>query len=131
MDWLRLLRRGRRYRESADDVNFHLDAETEDNIARGMTPHDARAAALRKFGNPGNVREEIYRVNSIVLVEAIWSDARHTLRTIRRSPGPASVAILTIAIAIGVTTAIFSIVNAILMQAPPIRIRIGWSCSGI
>jgi predicted permease len=121
MNWRRFLNRAKRYSQSADDIGCHLDIETEDNIRRGMTPNDARAAARRKFGNLQIVREEIYLMNRVGFVEALWSDARHTLRTIRRSPGPACVAVLTIALAIGVTTAIFSIVNAILLQSPPYK----------
>jgi hypothetical protein len=65
MSWHRFLRRSQREAESVLDIQLYLDAETEDNIARGMPPEEARAAARRKLGNPTLIREDIYRMNSI------------------------------------------------------------------
>src|SRR5260370_33377893 len=112
----RFLRRGQRDAESARDIQFSLDTETEDNIARGMPPEEARAAALRKFGAPTLVREEIYRMNSIAYLENTWQDLLFALRTMRRNPAFAITAALTLALGIGGNTAMFTVIRAVLLK---------------
>jgi len=72
--------------ERAREIESYLQIETEENLARGMSQCDARDAARRKFGNVTLVREEIYRLNSLGILERLWDDLRYAARLLRRGP---------------------------------------------
>ena len=85
MSWRRFLKRRWWDDERAREIAEYLETETADNMARGMPPAEAAAAARRKFGNPGLVREEIYRMNTIGWLESTWQDLRYAARSLRRA----------------------------------------------
>jgi hypothetical protein len=109
--------RGRRSLDGLDDdVRDHIDRETQENIANGMAPDEARHAALRAFGNVTRALEDTRAVWIPVWLDQLLQDARYGLRMMRRNPAFSAVVILTLAVGIGLNTAVFSVVNAVLMR---------------
>ena len=107
--------------EARREFDAHLDLLVDRYVRRGMTRDDARAAARRRFGNTLLVREEIYQMNSIGWLEELASDARYGLRLLTKNRAFTIVASLTLALGIGATSAIFSVLNAVILAPLPFR----------
>lgn len=98
------------------EIRDHIDAETRDNIARGMGEEAARTAALRRFGNVARVKEDVRAVWVWGWLERLRHDARDAVRYVRRSPAFSLAIVGTLALGIGLSTAIYSVVNAVLLR---------------
>src|ERR1700704_4142610 len=119
MNWRRFFRRDETDAEQHEELDFYLDVTTKEYIERGMEPAAARAAARRKLGNATLIREEVYRMNTLTFMESVLRDVRHAVRMIRTKPGFSLAALLSLALGIGSNTAIFSVLNAVLIRPLP------------
>src|SRR5215469_15802072 len=106
--------------ELEEDIRDYLERETQDNIDRGMSPDEARQAALRKFGNVARVREETWEVWSMVWLEQLLQDARFGMRMLWRSLGNTVASVLAVALGIGINVGIFSVLNGFAFRLLPI-----------
>ncbi len=114
-----LFRKDRVEQELDDELRFHVEKQIEENVAAGMTPEQARTAALRSFGGVEQVKEECRDAWGVRFIETLVQDLRFGLRQLRRNPGFTAVAILTLALGIGGTTAIFSLLYGAVLNPFP------------
>ncbi len=112
---------GKRRSEVDEEIQFHLERETEANMDRGMAPEEARRKAAIAFGGRESAREQCREERPSWRLESVWRDVRYGIRGLGRNPGFATVAVLTLALAIGLNTTIFSLLDQALMSALPVK----------
>ena len=103
------------------ELRYHLDRQIEENLAAGMSPEEARAAALRAFGNPALLRDQTRATWSWSTLESSLRDIRYGIRTLRRTPGFSLIAVAIMALCIGAATSLFTIVRSVLLRPLPFR----------
>lgn len=108
--------RARKDEDLAQEIESHLAHESDAQTARGATPEEARRNARLRFGNPRTVRERVWRYRSLPWIDDAARDLRFALRSLARTPGFTVITLFVIAVGIGVNTAVFSVIDAVLLK---------------
>jgi predicted permease len=117
MGWLQqLFSRRRRYDELSESIREHLDEKIADLMDRGMSQEDAERSARREFGNMTLIEQRSREVWQWPKLESLWADTKYVLRRLRRAPLFTAIALITLAVAVGANTVIFSVVNGVLLK---------------
>jgi putative ABC transport system permease protein len=115
-----LFRRNRLAAEIEAELQAHLALAAEDRVSAGMGEAEARRLALVRFGNPAAIQERTARADAVLALEEIWRDLRQAVRQLRRSPAFTATALITLALGIGGTTAIFTLVQQVMLRSLPV-----------
>jgi predicted permease len=116
-----LFRRDRAGEQLHDELDFHLDQQIAENVAAGMSPAEARSAALRSFGNPATLRDQARDTWSWLWLELLLSDMRYGIRTLVRTPGFSVLAVIVMGLGIGANVALFTVVRSVLLKPLPFK----------
>src|SRR5262245_22789295 len=114
-----IFRRNKADQELNDELQFHLQHQMDEYIARGMTPENARAAALRSLGGMEQIKEQCREVRGVNFIENLLQDLRFGFRMLRRNPGFSFLAILCLTLGIGSNAAVFSWIEGVLFRPFP------------